>query len=78
VVAAVDGRGRAFTCAEIHPRDPPTTPAESCTAPRPIARAMPRTDTTWRESLPAIPIADLAQALLRKWLDPRLSRVVMI
>lgn len=25
-IAAVDGRGRAFTCAQIHPRGPLATP----------------------------------------------------
>lgn len=59
VVEAVDGPGEAFNCTEIRQRGPLATPAESCAAPCPIARAMTRADTAWREALRAVSIADL-------------------
>ncbi|QIT49240.1 Rrf2 family transcriptional regulator [Streptomyces antibioticus] len=40
VVDAVDGPGSAFVCTEIRQRGPLATPAEACTTPCPIARAM--------------------------------------
>lgn len=61
VVEAVDGPGPAFTCTEIRQRGPLATPAEACTAPCPIARAMAGADTAWREALRAVSIADLVQ-----------------
>ncbi|MGW5665492.1 RrF2 family transcriptional regulator [Streptomyces sp. NPDC003758] len=61
VVEAVDGPGQAFTCTEIRRRGPLATPAEACTAPCPIARAMTAADTAWREALRAVSIADLVQ-----------------
>lgn len=61
VVEAVDGPGQAFRCTEIRQRGPLATPAESCTAPCPIARAMTGADAAWREALRAVSIADLVQ-----------------
>lgn len=61
VVEAVDGPGQAFTCTEIRQRGPLATPADSCTVPCPIARAMSRADAAWREALRAVSIADLVQ-----------------
>ncbi|MFD5386862.1 RrF2 family transcriptional regulator [Streptomyces sp. NPDC127074] len=61
VVEAVDGPAAAFTCTEIRQRGPMATPAESCTAPCPIARAMSGADAAWRAALRAVSIADLAQ-----------------
>jgi Rrf2 family protein len=61
VVEAVDGPGQAFNCTEIRQRGPLGTPAESCTAPCPIARAMAGADAAWREALRAVSIADLVQ-----------------
>ncbi|WJE02327.1 RrF2 family transcriptional regulator [Streptomyces antimycoticus] len=61
VVEAVDGPAAAFTCTEIRQRGPLATPAESCTTPCPIARAMSGADAAWREALRAVSIADLTQ-----------------
>ncbi|MEV6169249.1 Rrf2 family transcriptional regulator [Streptomyces sp. NPDC051954] len=61
VVEAVDGTERAFTCTEIRRRGPFATPAEACTVPCPIARAMTAADAAWREALRAVSIADLVQ-----------------
>lgn len=61
VVEAVDGPGQAFSCTEIRQRGPLATPAESCTAPCPIARAMTGADAAWREALRLVSIADLVQ-----------------
>jgi Rrf2 family protein len=60
VVEAVDGPGPAFTCTEIRQRGPFGTPAEACTAPCPITRAMSAADAAWRAALRAVSIADLA------------------
>ena len=61
VVEAIDGPGQAFNCTEIRQRGPLAAPAESCTAPCPIARAMTGADAAWREALRAVSIADLVQ-----------------
>lgn len=61
VVEAVDGPERAFVCTEIRQRGPLGTPAEQCTAPCPISRAMAGADHAWREALRAITIADLVR-----------------
>ncbi|MGP3941670.1 MULTISPECIES: RrF2 family transcriptional regulator [Streptomyces] len=61
VVEAIDGPAAAFTCTEIRQRGPMATPAEMCTTPCPIARAMSGADAAWREALRAVSIADLAQ-----------------
>ena len=63
VVEAVDGPGPAFTCTEIRQRGPLATPAESCTAPCPITRAMSSADAAWRAALRAVSIADLARTV---------------
>ncbi len=47
VVEAVDGPEQAFTCTEIRQRGPLPTPAEQCTAPCAIARAMAGADAAW-------------------------------
>jgi len=59
VVEAVDGPGQAFTCTEIRQRGPLATPAESCTAPCAISRAMAEADAAWRAALRGVSIADL-------------------
>lgn len=61
VVEAIDGPAPAFICTEIRQRGPLATPAESCTAPCPIARAMGAAQDAWREALRAVSIADLVQ-----------------
>jgi Rrf2 family protein len=61
VVEAVDGAAPAFVCTEIRQRGPLATPAEACTAPCPIARAMGAADSAWRAALRAVTIADLAR-----------------
>lgn len=61
VVEAVDGPGQAFRCTEIRQRGPLAAPAESCTVPCPIARAMTGADAAWREALRLVSIADLVQ-----------------
>ncbi|KAB1916435.1 Rrf2 family transcriptional regulator [Micromonospora sp. AMSO31t] len=61
VVAAVDGDQPAFVCTEIRQRGPLATPAEACTAPCPIARAMAGADAAWRAALRAVSVADLAR-----------------
>lgn len=61
VVEAVDGPGPAFVCTEIRQRGPMAAPADSCTAPCAIARAMAGAETAWREALRAVSIADLVK-----------------
>jgi Rrf2 family protein len=60
VVDAVDGPNPAFVCTEIRQRGPMATPAEACTKPCPISRAMATAEAARREALRAISIADLA------------------
>jgi Rrf2 family protein len=60
VVDAVDGPSPAFVCTEIRQRGPMATPAEACTKPCPISRAMATAEAARREALRAISIADLA------------------
>ncbi|MFI7283357.1 RrF2 family transcriptional regulator [Micromonospora chersina] len=60
VVTAVDGAQPAFVCTEIRQRGPLATPAEACTRPCPIARAMAGAEAAWRGALRAVTIADLA------------------
>lgn len=61
VVEAVDGPEQAFVCTEIRQRGPLGTPAEQCTTPCPISRAMAGADRAWREALHAVTIADLVR-----------------
>jgi Rrf2 family protein len=75
VVEAVDGPGGAFVCKEIRQRGPLATPAESCTAPCPIARAMIGADAAWREALRAVSIADLVQDVVSASGPPAMARV---
>lgn len=75
VVEAVDGPGQAFNCTEIRQRGPLATPAESCTAPCPIARAMTGADAAWREALRAVSIADLVQDVASTSAPSALARV---
>lgn len=63
VVEAVDGPERAFTCTEIRRRGPLAAPPESCTVPCAISRAMSAADAAWRDSLRAVSIADLVDAV---------------
>jgi Rrf2 family protein len=63
VVEAVDGPGPAFVCTEIRRRGPMATPAEACTAPCPINRAMLSADRAWRDALRDVSIADLARSV---------------
>lgn len=60
VVDAVDGPSPAFVCTEIRQRGPMATPAEACTTPCAISRAMATAEAARREALRAISIADLA------------------
>ncbi|MFI5937687.1 RrF2 family transcriptional regulator [Actinoplanes sp. NPDC051494] len=61
IVEAVDGGAPAFVCTEIRQRGPMATPAEACTAPCAIDRAMRAADEAWRQSLRDITIASLAR-----------------
>lgn len=61
VVQAVDGPGPAFVCTEIRQRGPLAAPADSCSAPCPIARAMGAAEEAWRQALARVTIADLAR-----------------
>ncbi|WP_144120845.1 RrF2 family transcriptional regulator [Catellatospora sichuanensis] len=63
VVEAVDGAQPAFVCTEIRQRGPLATPAEACTRPCPIARAMGAADQAWRAALRDTTIADLAHTI---------------
>ncbi|MCZ7374301.1 Rrf2 family transcriptional regulator [Micromonospora taraxaci] len=61
VVRAVDGPGPSFVCTEIRQRGPFATPADACTTPCPVARAMWAAEDAWRQALAAVTIADLAR-----------------
>jgi Rrf2 family protein len=63
VVEAVDGPGPAFICTEIRRRGPMSLPADACTAPCAISRAMLSADQAWREALRAVTVADLAHSV---------------
>ncbi|MEV0425797.1 Rrf2 family transcriptional regulator [Micromonospora sp. NPDC050495] len=63
VVAAVDGAAPAFVCTEIRQRGPLAAPADACTRPCPVARAMAGADAAWRAALRAVSIADLARGV---------------
>ncbi|WP_433619327.1 RrF2 family transcriptional regulator [Dactylosporangium sp. CA-139114] len=63
VVEAVDGATPAFTCTEIRQRGPLATPAEACTVPCPVHRAMMAADEAWRAALRDVTIADLASGV---------------
>lgn len=63
VVVAVDGPASAFTCTEIRRRGPLAAPAEACTTPCPISRAMAGADAAWRAALRATSVADLARGV---------------
>ncbi|MFC6083552.1 RrF2 family transcriptional regulator [Sphaerisporangium aureirubrum] len=60
VVDAIDGPAPSFICTEIRRRGPLATPAEACTEPCPIARAMSTAESARRDALRAVTIADLA------------------
>jgi len=60
VVDAVDGTGPLFVCTEIRRRGPMATPAEGCTTPCAISRAMAAAEAARREALQAVSVADLA------------------
>jgi Rrf2 family protein len=60
VVEAVDGPGPAFACTEIRQRGPMATPPESCTTPCAISRTMAAAESSWRNALRSVTIADLA------------------
>ena len=59
VVQAIDGDQSTFLCTEIRQRGPLATPAEACTAPCAVARAMYTADQAWRDALRGVSIADL-------------------
>ncbi|WP_204071867.1 RrF2 family transcriptional regulator [Planotetraspora phitsanulokensis] len=61
VVEAIDGPEPAFVCTEIRQRGPVATPAEYCTTPCPISRAMDAAESARRASLSSVTIADLAE-----------------
>jgi Rrf2 family protein len=60
IVEAVDGPQSAFVCTEIRQRGPMATPAEACTKPCAINRAMMAADQAWRAALRAVTVAELA------------------
>ena len=60
VVHAIDGGDPAYRCAEIRQRGPLAVPAEQCTRPCAIARAMAAAQDAWTHALAGISIADLA------------------
>lgn len=81
VVVAVDGPQPAFVCTEIRRRGPLAAPAEACTSPCAISRAMASAERAWRDALHAVTIADLARDVtgdygpatfdgIRAWLSP--------
>lgn len=59
VVEAIDGEQSTFVCTEIRQRGPLATPADACSAPCPVARAMLAADQAWRDALRDVTIADL-------------------
>ncbi|WP_327035985.1 Rrf2 family transcriptional regulator [Micromonospora ureilytica] len=61
VVRAIDGPGPSFVCTEIRQRGPFATPADSCTTPCPVSRAMWAAEDAWHQALAAVTIADLAR-----------------
>ncbi|MFD0592409.1 RrF2 family transcriptional regulator [Catellatospora coxensis] len=61
IVEAVDGAQPTFVCTEIRQRGPLATPAEACTKPCPISRAMGAADRAWRDALSRTTVADLAR-----------------
>ncbi|MEH0938114.1 RrF2 family transcriptional regulator [Micromonospora psammae] len=61
VVRAVDGAGPAFACTEIRQRGPLASPADACTTPCAISRAMAAAEQAWHQALAAVTIADLAR-----------------
>jgi Rrf2 family protein len=63
VVEAVDGSQPAFVCTEIRQRGPLAAPADACTRPCPIARAMAAADAAWRAALQSMTVADLARGV---------------
>ncbi|MEV4472147.1 MULTISPECIES: RrF2 family transcriptional regulator [Nonomuraea] len=60
VVRAIDGDEPAYRCAEIRQRGPLGIPAEQCSRPCAIARAMAAAQDAWSRALAEISIADLA------------------
>lgn len=60
VVRAIDGAEPAYRCAEIRQRGPLGIPAERCSRPCAIARAMATAQDAWSQALARISIADLA------------------
>ncbi|MEV4117020.1 Rrf2 family transcriptional regulator [Nonomuraea sp. NPDC049695] len=63
VVRAVDGDEPAYRCAEIRQRGPLGIPAERCSRPCAIARAMAAAQDAWSLALAHISVADLAAAI---------------
>ncbi|GAA4557589.1 RrF2 family transcriptional regulator [Planotetraspora kaengkrachanensis] len=61
VVEAIDGPEPAFVCTEIRQRGPMATPAEYCTTPCPISRAMAASESARRDALRSVTIAGLAE-----------------
>jgi len=79
VVRAIEGDEPAYRCAEIRQHGPLAIPAEQCTRPCSIARAMAAAEEAWSRALAHISIADLAAGIdadsngtamsdLRRWL----------
>lgn len=60
VVRAIDGDEPAYRCTEIRQRGPLGIPAERCTRPCAIARAMATAQDAWAHALARVSIADLA------------------
>ena len=60
VVRAIDGDEPAYRCTEIRQRGPLGVPAEQCSRPCAIARAMTAAQDAWSRALAHVSIADLA------------------
>ncbi|WP_106401450.1 RrF2 family transcriptional regulator [Actinocorallia populi] len=63
VVRAIDGTEPAYRCSEIRQRGPLGIPAERCSRPCAISRAMAAAQDAWSDALARISIADLAAGI---------------
>ncbi|RSN66651.1 MULTISPECIES: RrF2 family transcriptional regulator [Actinomadura] len=63
VVQAIDGTEPAYRCTEIRQNGPLAVPADQCSQPCAIARAMAAAQDAWSAALSAITIADLATGI---------------
>jgi len=63
IVQAIDGTEPAYRCTEIRQNGPLAIPAEQCSRPCAIARAMAAAQDAWSTALTGITIADLAAGI---------------